>query len=680
MSSTTSPSASATSSVAAATSSSATKTLQAPANLKIVGIILAIVSGILIGSSFVLKKKGLVQSQKGQVAGEGVAYLKSAMWWTGMTMMILGEICNFAAYAFVEAIVVTPLGALSVVVCAILSSFFLNEKLSFFGWLGCILCILGSVVIALNGVFSRSPPAPRTRTYHVVAANHFSGGMTIGGARNGVAVILLIIEEATVGQIREFMKLFIAPGFLAYISVIFAASLVLIFYFAPKYGRKSMLWYIMICSMIGGISFNFWFMYFLAGFVIATLLTEVYYLNVALALFNTAMVTPTYYVIFTFFSMVTTVVLYRGLHAGASQIITIVMGFLVICVGITILQMSKVDPEQLGKLDRKSTILLQAARQRTETDEKSIAGQEDPGIDALRGSFGTVGSIIRARSARRLSQSSRRTSTPGFAAGSTAYDIEASHAFPDRIVVQSPTAEREALAGMTRHQLYDAPVPRPTSSALSPPGSPSAIGKRPTIKFDSQDVVHQYSRPGTGDNSVIHQHREAPHSPLGNAYPPSPQPLGINPDSTSAAAAAPNVDLYSDDDNDGLTLPLLSRISSEHAAHSAPPLINQRLPKRIDARDIFHSSSRAPTQLPTFPSPVDSTLSVGAAQSSRGNSSSSGKTDRGRSPRRNYPRGDKEDDRDESVGLWQPEEDDDIPPPGGGIRLVQPTSGPSSKF
>lgn len=36
----------------------------------------------------------------------------------------------------------TPLGALSVVVCAILSSLFLNEKLSFFGWLGCGLCIV----------------------------------------------------------------------------------------------------------------------------------------------------------------------------------------------------------------------------------------------------------------------------------------------------------------------------------------------------------------------------------------------------------------------------------------------------------------------------------------------------------------------------------------------------------
>jgi hypothetical protein len=100
--------------------------------------------------------------------------------------MILGELCNFAgpfklspksfdvnfqltvttAYAFVEAIVVvssisplsqarsrfdhwsltsafqTPLGALSVVISAVLSSIFLKEKLTFFGWLGCALCVV----------------------------------------------------------------------------------------------------------------------------------------------------------------------------------------------------------------------------------------------------------------------------------------------------------------------------------------------------------------------------------------------------------------------------------------------------------------------------------------------------------------------------------------------------------
>ena len=61
-------------------------------------------------------------------------------------------------------------------------------------------------------------------------------------------------KEETVGQIKEFQKLFLAPGFLSFISVVITGSLVIVFYFAPKYGKKSMLWYISVCSMIGGIS------------------------------------------------------------------------------------------------------------------------------------------------------------------------------------------------------------------------------------------------------------------------------------------------------------------------------------------------------------------------------------------------------------------------------------------
>jgi hypothetical protein len=43
--------------------------------------------------------------------------------------------------AFTEAILVTPMGALSVVVCAIMSHFFLKESLTFFV---CLLCVLTS--------------------------------------------------------------------------------------------------------------------------------------------------------------------------------------------------------------------------------------------------------------------------------------------------------------------------------------------------------------------------------------------------------------------------------------------------------------------------------------------------------------------------------------------------------
>ncbi|KAG8922317.1 hypothetical protein FRC02_011952 [Tulasnella sp. 418] len=278
------------SSATATASESAAATLKAPPGLKVVGIILAVVSGLLIGSSFVFKKKGLLASQAGGVAGEGVAYLKSWLWWTGMIMMILGEICNFAAYAFVDAIVVvrsmlllldadpltssflffidTPLGALSVVVCAILSSIFLKETLTFFGWVGCFLCIVGSVIIALNGP-----------------------------------------KEQAVSSIKEFQHLFLSPGFIVFGSVVIVASVVIVLVFAPKYGRNNMIWYISVCSLIGGLSvsctqglgsaivtsamgnnqFKYWFTYFLLIFVTVTLLVEIYYLNVALALFNTAM-------------------------------------------------------------------------------------------------------------------------------------------------------------------------------------------------------------------------------------------------------------------------------------------------------------------------------------------------------------------------------------------------------
>lgn len=235
-----------------------------PEQYRAVGIVLAIGSGVLIGSSFVLKKRGLMSSQ--DVAGEGVGYLKSPLWWTGMIMMILGELCNFGAYAFVEALLVTPLGALSVCISAMLSHFFLKEKLTLFGWIGCFQCILGSIIIALNGP-----------------------------------------EEQSVTTIVAFKKLFLAPGFLSFGSVVIAVSLFIIFFVAPKHGTKNMLWYILVCSLIGGLSvsctqglgacivtsirghnqFKNWFIYFLLVFVACTLLTEIFYLNKALALFNT---------------------------------------------------------------------------------------------------------------------------------------------------------------------------------------------------------------------------------------------------------------------------------------------------------------------------------------------------------------------------------------------------------
>jgi drug/metabolite transporter (DMT)-like permease len=64
--------------------------------------------------------------------------------------VIVGEIANFAAYAFAPAVLVTPLGALSIIVSAVLAHVLLNERLHPFGMLGCVLCIIGSMVIVLH--------------------------------------------------------------------------------------------------------------------------------------------------------------------------------------------------------------------------------------------------------------------------------------------------------------------------------------------------------------------------------------------------------------------------------------------------------------------------------------------------------------------------------------------------
>lgn len=233
-----------------------------PTSYKIVGLCLAIASGLFIGVSFVLKKIGLLRANEKyqEEAGEGYGYLRNVMWWTGMTLMIIGEVCNFVAYAFTDAILVTPLGALSVVITTILSAIFLKERLSFVGKIGCFNCIIGSVVIVLN--------AP---------------------------------EQSSVSNIQEMQKFVITPGFLTYAGVIILGSAFTAFWVAPRYAKKSMLVYISICSAVGGLSvvstqglgsailaqiggekqYDHWFLYVLFVFVVCTLLTEIIYLNVS---------------------------------------------------------------------------------------------------------------------------------------------------------------------------------------------------------------------------------------------------------------------------------------------------------------------------------------------------------------------------------------------------------------
>ncbi|KAM8976182.1 magnesium transporter NIPA2 [Pelodytes ibericus] len=289
-----------------------------------IGLVLAISSSLFIGGSFILKKKGLLRlARSGSMrAGQGGhAYLKEWLWWAGLISMGAGEVANFAAYAFAPATLVTPLGALSVLVSAILSSYFLSERLNLHGKIGCILSILGSTVMVIH--------APKEEE----------------------------IENLNAMSIK-----LADPGFLLFATAVVIVSLILIFAVGPRQGQSNILVYIAICSVIGALSVScvkglgiaikgifagepvlrnpvFWI---LLISLIVCVSTQINYLNRALDIFNTSLVTPIYYVFFTTSVLTCSAILFKEWqHMSANDMIGTFSGFLTIIIGIFLLHAFK---------------------------------------------------------------------------------------------------------------------------------------------------------------------------------------------------------------------------------------------------------------------------------------------------------------------------------------------------
>lgn len=246
----------------------------------LIGFILAVVSGAFIGSSFITKKKGLQRAGLNDTPASvgGYGYLLQSLWWIGMVTMIVGEIADFVAYIYAPAVLVTPLGALSIIVSDVLAHFMLGEKLQKMGMLGCLLCIVGSTEIVLH--------AP---------------------------------QERSLIYVLEIWLLAVQPAFLLYIASAMALSFFLIFYCASRHGQTNIFVYIGMCSIIGsltvmsvkaiGIAIKLTFdgsnqfIYFQTWIFtmvsISCIITSLIYLNMALDTFNTTVVSPIYYALFT---------------------------------------------------------------------------------------------------------------------------------------------------------------------------------------------------------------------------------------------------------------------------------------------------------------------------------------------------------------------------------------------
>lgn len=289
-----------------------------------IGLGLSIASSVFIGSSFIIKKKSLLALGKagGTRAGAGgYGYLRYWLWWAGLLSMGFGEVLNFVAYAFAPATLVTPLGALSVIVTALLSQYFLGEILNILGKIGCALCLLGATVVVIH--------AP---------------------------------QETEVSSMEDLKAKLVDPVFVVYVAVVVTASLVLIIHFGPRYGTRDVTIYIAICSLIGGFSvlgckaiglavketiqgeneFANWITWFSLMSLIVCVCTQMNYLNKALDIFNTSLVTPIYYVFFTACVILSSAMLFKEWKGlPAKDIIGVLSGFFTVVIGIFILHAFK---------------------------------------------------------------------------------------------------------------------------------------------------------------------------------------------------------------------------------------------------------------------------------------------------------------------------------------------------
>uniref|UniRef100_A0A7I4FGC0 Probable magnesium transporter n=1 Tax=Physcomitrium patens TaxID=3218 RepID=A0A7I4FGC0_PHYPA len=204
---------------------------------------------------------------------------------------------------------------------AVLAHMVLKERLHLLGIVGCVLCIVGSTTIVLH--------AP---------------------------------QERAIESVKDVWVLATEPAFLMYALFVVALVLILIFHYVPQFGNSHVLVYITICSLMGSLSVmsvkalgiavkltlqgQNQLIYpqtsVFAMVVLICILTQMNYLNKALDTFNTAIVSPIYYVMFTSLTILASAIMFKDWdQQTAPQIITELCGFITILSGTFLLHATK---------------------------------------------------------------------------------------------------------------------------------------------------------------------------------------------------------------------------------------------------------------------------------------------------------------------------------------------------
>ncbi|KAF8631243.1 hypothetical protein AX15_002572 [Amanita polypyramis BW_CC] len=257
-------------------------------------------------------------------------YLKSKMWWLGFLLMNIGEAGNFISYAYAPASVVAPLGTFALISNCIFAPCLLGEQFKKRDLIGILIATTGAVTVVLASNSSETKMDPDT-------------------LRRAVTQLPFII----------------------YSSIYAAAALVLATLSHGKIGQRWVFVDVGLCALFGGFTvlatkalstllttewiniFTEWITYPVLFVLVATGVGQIRYLNRALMKFDSKVVIPTQFVLFSLSAILGSAILYGDFKTATFyQIVAFIYGVTTTFAGVFIIAWSpNHHPEDEETLD-----------------------------------------------------------------------------------------------------------------------------------------------------------------------------------------------------------------------------------------------------------------------------------------------------------------------------------------
>ncbi|KAF9057731.1 magnesium transporter NIPA-domain-containing protein [Panaeolus papilionaceus] len=258
-------------------------------------------------------------------------YLRSKLWWLGFTLMNVGELGNFISYAFAPASVVAPLGTFALMANCFFAPLLLGEHFRKRDLFGVLIAIIGAVTV-------------------VLASNASDKRLDSDALLQAIC----------------------CTPFVVYACIYFVTAILLAVLSEGKFGKTFVIIDVGLCAIFGGFTvlstkaistlltlqwldiFTQWITYPIIATLIFTGVGQIRYLNRALMRFDSKVVIPVQFVLFTLSAIIGSAILYGDFaKARFHEVITFLYGCAATFAGVFIIawtptQASAENPEVSG--------------------------------------------------------------------------------------------------------------------------------------------------------------------------------------------------------------------------------------------------------------------------------------------------------------------------------------------